>query len=102
MSPMLGERLTIAALPLGLGGSGVLMAATLPEDATVNFSVIYTARALLLCTVLLPLVLYCFRYDGFLNRVFSFAPLRYWGNMSYSYYLCHGALIHAAHRFIVP
>lgn len=33
---------------------------------------------------------YCFEYSGFLKRVFSWSPLRYLGNMSYSYYLIHG------------
>ena len=33
---------------------------------------------------------YCFEYSSFLKRVFSWSPLRYLGNMSYSYYLIHG------------
>lgn len=31
--------------------------------------------------------------SGFLPRLFSWAPLRYLGNMSYSYYLIHGATL---------
>ncbi|HEY6270837.1 MAG TPA: acyltransferase [Terriglobales bacterium] len=33
---------------------------------------------------------YCFGYGGFLKRALSWSPLRYLGNMSYSYYLLHG------------
>jgi exopolysaccharide production protein ExoZ len=34
-----------------------------------------------------------FAYHGVLSRVFSWAPLRWLGNMSYSYYLLHGLII---------
>jgi exopolysaccharide production protein ExoZ len=34
--------------------------------------------------------IYCFGFDGVLNKRFSQAPLRWLGNMSYSYYLIHG------------
>lgn len=34
--------------------------------------------------------LYCFGFDGTLNKFFSLAPFRWLGNMSYSYYLIHG------------
>jgi peptidoglycan/LPS O-acetylase OafA/YrhL len=33
---------------------------------------------------------YSFQFDGPLQTVFSWAPIRYLGNMSYSYYLIHG------------
>jgi len=49
---------------------------------------------------------YCFGYGGFLKRVFSWSPLRYLGNMSYSYYLVHGLTLKgvavALSRIIVP
>jgi peptidoglycan/LPS O-acetylase OafA/YrhL len=32
--------------------------------------------------------------DGILSRIFSFAPLRWLGNMSYSFYLFHGLPMH--------
>lgn len=34
--------------------------------------------------------LYSIAYGGFLSRIFSWKPLRWMGNMSYSYYLIHG------------
>lgn len=36
--------------------------------------------------------------SGWLARLFSFAPLRYFGNFSYSYYLTHGAALFALGR----
>jgi peptidoglycan/LPS O-acetylase OafA/YrhL len=39
--------------------------------------------------------LYCFEFGGSLTRVFSWSPLRYLGNMSYSYYLIHGVTLEA-------
>jgi peptidoglycan/LPS O-acetylase OafA/YrhL len=39
-------------------------------------------------------VYYTLTSDGFLNRFFSNAPLRWIGNMSYSFYLVHGVPMH--------
>jgi peptidoglycan/LPS O-acetylase OafA/YrhL len=41
------------------------------------------------------LTLYCFEYGGSLRRIFSWSPIRYLGNMSYSYYLVHGLTLQA-------
>ena len=38
---------------------------------------------------------YSFQFDGPLQTVFSWAPIRYLGNMSYSYYLIHGLTLEA-------
>jgi exopolysaccharide production protein ExoZ len=40
------------------------------------------------------LAFYAFEFDGVLKSVFSWNPLRYLGNMSYSYYLIHGLALH--------
>jgi len=40
------------------------------------------------------LTVFSFQYDGILKRIFSWNPLRYLGNMSYSYYLIHGLALH--------
>jgi peptidoglycan/LPS O-acetylase OafA/YrhL len=42
------------------------------------------------------LALYSFEFEGLLKAAFSWSPLRYLGNMSYSYYLIHGLVLHAA------
>lgn len=41
------------------------------------------------------LCLECFTVQGVTSRVFSSAPLRWFGNMSYSYYLFHGLCLKA-------
>ena len=43
-----------------------------------------------------PLIFVCFRSSGPAYRVFSWTPLRWLGNMSYSYYLIHALTINAA------
>jgi len=42
----------------------------------------------------------CFSIEGFTSRLFSFAPLRWYGNMSYSYYLIHGLTLKGAFLFL--
>ncbi len=42
------------------------------------------------------LVFACFRAEGPLYRVFAWTPLRWLGNMSYSYYLIHALTINAS------
>jgi peptidoglycan/LPS O-acetylase OafA/YrhL len=44
------------------------------------------------CTML---AFYSFEFDGLLKKLFSWNPLRYLGNMSYSYYLIHGLALHS-------
>jgi exopolysaccharide production protein ExoZ len=42
---------------------------------------------------LFGLTMYCLSFDGALKRLFSYAPLRGLGNMSYSYFLLHGFVL---------
>ena len=53
---------------------------------------------------LFPLALYTLYYRGVLNRFFSLGSLRWFGNISYSYYLIHGLTLHVvaqlAHRML--
>lgn len=46
------------------------------------------------------LCLDCFSAQGLTSRVFSWAPLRWFGNMSYSYYLFHGLCLKATVFFL--
>lgn len=51
------------------------------------------------------LILYSLRFPGILRDFFSWSPLRYLGNMSYSYYLMHGLTLHGivlASAWILP
>ena len=50
---------------------------------------VHTAAFFLLCAV-------CFRDAGLISRCMVWAPLRWLGNMSYSYYLVHGFVVRIA------
>ena len=41
------------------------------------------------------LILFCVQYRGVLQSIFTWNPMRYLGNMSYSYYLIHGLALQA-------
>ena len=47
-----------------------------------------------LFVTLLPFCLYAMFFSGFLIRIFSWDYLRWIGNISYSYYLIHGLILH--------
>ena len=50
-------------------------------------------KTLLLAISIFWFTAHCFAFPGRLNRLFSWNPLRYLGNMSYSYYLIHGVTL---------
>lgn len=52
-------------------------------------------KVIVLSVTCVFLALYSFQFDGRLKALFSWRPLRYLGNMSYSYYLIHGLALHA-------
>lgn len=59
--------------------------------AAVGLVVIQRAGAtVIMSAVFFTLCFATFQGEGLLNRIFSWAPLRWLGNMSYSYYLVHG------------
>jgi exopolysaccharide production protein ExoZ len=71
----------IVALALGLSGT------LLPLQGPVGF----TVRTLILCVAFFVICFTCFRRpDAVISRGFSWTPMRWLGNMSYSYYLLHG------------
>jgi exopolysaccharide production protein ExoZ len=53
-------------------------------------SIIWTG---LLWMALFGLTAYCLIFDGALKKLFSYTPLRWLGNMSYSYFLFHGLVL---------
>jgi len=61
----------------------------------------YILQAVWLFTALFVLVLVTFRAPGPLRAVFSATPLRWLGNMSYSYYLMHGLTLKALSLVVV-
>jgi peptidoglycan/LPS O-acetylase OafA/YrhL len=46
-----------------------------------------------LATGFFCLCLACFAADGYLAKIFRWTPLRWLGNISYSYYLIHGLVV---------
>lgn len=79
----------VGGLALALG----LLSTLFPWDGTVGAAL----DALSLCLGFSLLCLACFRApQAPLARLFSWSPLRWLGNMSYSYYLIHGLALKAA------
>jgi len=54
------------------------------------------------CFSFFLLTLYCLGFQGFFSRLFSWAPLRYLGNMSYSYYLIHALTLKGLTKILKP
>ena len=81
-----GALVGLLALLAGLG------AVLLPGEG-------HAAQALQVCILFVAwplLCLVCFRApSAWLPRAFSWTPLRWLGNMSYSYYLLHGLVLNA-------
>lgn len=76
-----GSAVALTALLLGFAAT--LVAA----EGAVGF----TIRTLTLCVAFFLVCLTCFRRpDVLISRTLSWTPIRWFGNMSYSYYLVHG------------
>jgi peptidoglycan/LPS O-acetylase OafA/YrhL len=86
-----GERLSLVGFSLGLLAIGWLTMDR-PEHRVLpsRASVLDVYRFVILSGTTFALLLYSFRFDGLVRNFFSFAPMRWLGNMSYSYYLIHG------------
>jgi len=67
---------------------------TMPGLKFLDVNGVWRFIVLYLCFFLLCLE--CFSTEGAASRVFSWTPLRWYGNMSYSYYLIHGLSLKAA------
>jgi exopolysaccharide production protein ExoZ len=76
----------LAALALGLIAVSVLKRYEMPGVG--HFVILFVAY-FLLCYA-------CFWGKGAANRIFCWTPLRWLGNMSYSYFLIHGLALRAA------
>jgi peptidoglycan/LPS O-acetylase OafA/YrhL len=59
----------------------------------------WTYRELVLYIGFFVFVFCCLKATGILRNIFSWTPLRWLGNMSYSYYLIHGLTLKAAALF---
>lgn len=82
-----GSAVALLALVAGL------WSATLPLYGTAGA----TLKICILFVAFFVVALVCFQAPGaWLSRCFSWTPLRWLGNMSYSYYLLHGLALKAA------
>jgi len=98
-----GAVLYVLALPLSRAGAQWIGAGALAAFLPIAFVVVtgqvlglptsvagrYIACAIWLFVALFVVTLVVFRASGPLRGLFSVAPLRWLGNMSYSYYLMH-------------
>ena len=96
---LLFEAMDRAAVPTPSSTQGVLalsiglLSALIPVDGNAD----YTLKVWVLFIAFFIVCLSCFRHDagGWLPRAFCWTPLRWLGNMSYSYYLLHGLVLKA-------
>lgn len=89
--PRLGEKVVAIVYCVVLSWVGVLRmhnADLLPPS--VNSGMI---SGLVLCVATMGFTLYTLVFPGFLRAWFSWTPLRWLGNISYSYYLLHGLVL---------
>ena len=77
-------------------GLAALIGAVIVMPGIKYFDVNGVWRFILLYISFFLLCLGCFCTDGITPRTFSWTPLRWYGNMSYSYYLIHGLTLKAA------
>jgi peptidoglycan/LPS O-acetylase OafA/YrhL len=61
----------------------------------------YAYRVIVLFVSFFLFVIVCFRSRGLLRNIFSWTPLRWLGNMSYSYYLIHGLTLKGINLCII-
>lgn len=83
--------------PSSLAGAAALVfglaATTLPLEGPIGF----TIRTCILFAAFFIVCMVCFsRTDGWLSRLFTWTPIRWLGNMSYSYFLLHGLTLKGA------
>ena len=69
-------------------------------DSTVQKASIVLAKVAVLACSTYMLAAHCFTGAGNLRKFFEIAPLRWLGNMSYSYYLIHAVAVHATAQAI--
>jgi peptidoglycan/LPS O-acetylase OafA/YrhL len=86
----LGATALAAFLPVTFA----LVTGAVTGDST-SLATRHIARAVWLFAALFIVTLVVFRADGPLRALFSVTPLRWLGNMSYSYYLVHGLALKA-------
>lgn len=95
---LLHEALRDASLaaPRGALALAMLAAGLLATIMPFSGQAAYTVKVIILCWTFFIVCYTCFSHPlGALARGFSWTPLRWLGNMSYSYYLIHGLALKA-------
>src|SRR3569623_1328375 len=82
--------------PPAFSGLFALVVSVVALPALKQLGVLGVWRYVLLYLAFLLLCWECFASGGVAARLFSWAPLRWYGNMSYSYYLIHGLTLKGA------
>jgi len=99
-----GERLAILICLLSLlagGWLGVVDAGAAGRAGRFSYCV-PACRVIILSFSFGGVLLYSFRFDGILRRWFSWTPICWLGNISYSYYLIHGGALHGFRALVEP
>lgn len=83
-------------VPASILGLAALLSGLLVMLVPIPGSVAYTLKISVLFCCFFIFCFSCFKHpNGVLARTFSWTPLRWLGNMSYSYYLLHGVALKA-------
>jgi exopolysaccharide production protein ExoZ len=90
--PAFGEVLVIICFLLNLAMIGIYGMRTMDTQLVLSATKWWYSVGLFVTVFWLSL--YALHYNGYLNKFFSWDPLRWIGNMSYSYYLIHGLVLH--------
>jgi exopolysaccharide production protein ExoZ len=101
-----GEMTAVIALALGFTAIGAMNLSggglALSESSALP---LHMTRLVILWVTMFATVLYGIGFPGMVRSLTIWEPLRALGNMSYSYYLIHGFVLHVLQRampFIVP
>jgi len=95
VAPYLGFRGELAAIAIAIMGvAWVGRAAMLHNPGALSQTAMLPVAAPILFFSIFGLTLYSLFFHGVLNKLFSLTFLRWMGNISYSYYLCHGLTLH--------
>jgi len=96
-----GRDVLVASLFLGmLVAHWWIWVQTTHQQSTAVTALWLLAKVLTIAIGSAALCAHCFRRLGVIHDLFEWAPLRWLGNMSYSYFLIHAVAIHAVARIM--
>jgi len=99
VTPYLGFRGELVAIAIAITGVAWVGIAAMPHNpGGLSQTPMLPVAAPILFVSIFGFTLYSLFFHGVLNRLFSLTFLRWMGNISYSYYLCHGLTLHVLAR----